>query len=82
MILTTDWIDLQWVSDSGTGNGTATDFVLSEYPKTSINIMVSINGLKKTFGVDYTVNLSTKTVTFTTAPAVAQKINCTYLKLT
>ena len=79
MRLATEWLDLNFASESGTGNGSATDFSLSYTPKSGNSIWVMVNGLQKMITADYTVNLATKTISFVVAPASAQSINVKYL---
>lgn len=54
-----------------TGNNTQTAFVLQHTPvaASSAKVRVYVNGVKKTYTTDYTVNTGTKTVTFGSAPA-------------
>ena len=80
MQLTNKWLDLTMASDSGTGDGSSVDYVVSNDLKTQNSVWVSVDGLLKTITSDYTVNVSTNTITFTTAPAVAQKINIKYIR--
>lgn len=79
MKLTSEWIDVTFASESGAGNGSATDFALTYTPKSNNSIWVTVNGLQKIITVDYTVDLPSKTISFVTAPAVAQTINVKYL---
>lgn len=55
-----------------TGNGVTTGFTLSAAPGAVANTEVSVNGLRKTPGADYSV--SGTTLTFTSAPAAAAVI--------
>ncbi|MBK8035298.1 MAG: hypothetical protein IPK17_38500 [Chloroflexi bacterium] len=61
-----------------TGDGTETDFTLTYAPAVNAasQIRVRVNGVLAVFGTDYTVNLSTKTITFQAGhiPTAGQKI--------
>lgn len=78
--LSNEWVDLTCVSDSGTGNGSTTDYVLSSEIKSLNGLFVYLNGLLQLYTTHYTANLGTKTVSFATAPAAGQKINIRYLR--
>lgn len=78
--LTNEWVDLEMVSDSGTGNGTATDFVTSQNIKSTVGTTVAVDGLIRKITTDYTVDLNTNTIAFTVAPAVGQSVNIKYFK--
>lgn len=71
----------------GAGNGTNKLFQLSKtygqsfapYVRTitkpvSGSVLVAVNGVTKTLGADYTVDLTTGLITFTTAPATAAQV--------
>lgn len=61
---------------SFTGNGTTTQFTLTEQPLNATAVTVA--GDSKTMGVDYTITYETKVVTFATAPADGAAIVVTY----
>jgi hypothetical protein len=52
-------------------DGTATAYFIAEANVASIDF-VKVNGVTKTLTTDYTVNLTTGTITFTSAPATGQ----------
>ena len=79
MQLTNIWLDISFATDSGTGNGSSTEFVTTYDLKTSNTIWITVNGLTRLLGIDYTIDLETNKVTFTTAPATAQKIIIRYM---
>lgn len=70
--------DLSTQSDSGTGNGSTVDFVLTNTPKNMIDTLVFVDGLKMRLTTHYTLTIATKTVSFVTAPAAGQNINIIY----
>lgn len=63
-------------TDAFTGNGSKTDFTLSETPKSGGNMVVKVAGATKTAGTDYSV--SGKTLSFNSAPADGAAIVATY----
>ena len=52
-------------------DGTSTAYIMDEKSNTSIDF-VKVNGVLKTLGVDYTVNATFDTVTFSIAPAIGE----------
>lgn len=80
-IITNDWLDLSYASDSGTGDGVTTDFVTTYDLKSQNTVFVTLDGLLLTITSHYTVTVSTKTISFITAPAAGQKITIKYAKL-
>ena len=56
------------VTEEFNGTGSKTDFVLAQSNLKNVR-SVTVGGVAKTFGTDYTVDYTTYTVTFTTAPA-------------
>jgi hypothetical protein len=70
--------ELSTKSDGTTGNGSTTDFILTSTPKSELDVLVFVNGLKLRYTTHYTVTLATKTVSFVTAPAAGQNINIVY----
>lgn len=78
MKLSNLYLEFSTASDSGIGNGSAVDFVLSQTPKSTLEPLVTLNGIKRRYTTDYTINLGTKTVTFVDAPAAGQTINIIY----
>ena len=76
--LTNTWLEFGTASDSGIGNGSAVDYVLAQKPVNILDPIVSLNGVKRRYTTDYTINLGTKTVSFVVAPSVGQTINITY----
>lgn len=79
--LTGKYLDDIFVQDSGSGNGATTTFSLSQTPQSQTSINVFVNGLKQRLTNDYTVNLGAGEITFVTAPANAQEINITYVRV-
>lgn len=77
-VLSNLYSDLSTASDSGTGNGSTTDFVLSQKPVNTLDPVITLNGIKQRYTTDYSITLSTKTLSFVTAPAIGQVINATY----
>ena len=78
--LANEWVDLEMVSDSGTGNGVTTDFVTSQNIKSTVGTTVFLDGLARKITTDYTVTLATNTISFTSAPAAGQSIVIKYFK--
>jgi hypothetical protein len=64
---------------SGTVNGSNTDFVLTATP-VSGKEMVYLNGILQESGSGNDYTISTATITFSTAPATADKVRVTYWK--
>lgn len=62
---------------SGTVNGSNTIFVLTYVPLSAGSTFIYVNGLMRS---DYTIDLPSKTITFSTAPAYAQGILVAYLR--
>lgn len=71
------WIADIFTSDTFSGDGVTVTFNLVDTPHSEEAIEVYLNGLAET---DYTVNLGTPSITFTTAPADAQSIEVSYVK--
>lgn len=63
--------------DGGTGNGSTSAFVLSQTPKAG-SLKVYVNGMRD---FDWTVNISTKTVTFNSPPANLQNLVFDYWRV-
>lgn len=59
---------------SGTINGSNTNFTITHTPKAN-SLLVFVDGVLDT---NYTFNSGTKTITFTTAPAVGQSVYVSY----
>ena len=57
------------------GDGTTDTFNIGQYPGTQDSVIVSINGVVKRLGTDYTVDVGNKTVTFTSIPVSTDIIN-------
>lgn len=72
----TKWL-IEKVRETPTGlvNGTNTVFVVSQTPGKVNELTVYLDGLYET---EYTFNLSTREITFTTAPALGQQIKVEY----
>lgn len=70
------YIDDYEVIDSVYGNGSTTAFVLSQTPKNANSVKVYLNGLRQTSG--FSVDVGTKTLTFTSAPEVVQEVQVDY----
>jgi hypothetical protein len=85
------WDGSNWVSGTGdisvitnqtlTGDGSTTVFNLDQ-SATSESILVSINGVLQTPGVDYTTSSSPDIITFTTAPAGGDVIQVRFISTT
>jgi hypothetical protein len=80
MKLQSEWVDLTFANDSGTGNGSTSSFVTTNDLYSANAIWLSLDGLLLTITTHYTVNVSTNTITFVTAPANGQKISIKYMK--
>jgi hypothetical protein len=68
---------------TGTVNGTNASFSLASQPAAAFAIILTLDGtvLQQGSGLDYTISGTTnQTITFTTAPALGQKIYAYYLK--
>lgn len=78
--LTNEWLDLTFASDSGTGNGSTTDYVTTYGLYSANGIWVILDGLLLTITTHYTVNTGTNTISFVTPPANGQKITIKYIK--
>jgi hypothetical protein len=59
------------------GNNAETDVIL-DYTPIATKVSVYVNGVKKTLTTDFTVNTSTKTVTFVAAPAASALVIVLY----
>jgi hypothetical protein len=79
--ITNDWLDVSFASDSGTGDGSTTDFIVTYDLKSAFTIWVTLDGLLLTITTHYTVTVGTKTISFVTAPAAGQKITIKYMRL-
>lgn len=72
------YIEDLFLTDSGVGDGVETEYVLTESPKSMNSTFVFLNGLLVTTGV--TLNIPTKTLTISPAPAIAQEIDVKYVR--
>lgn len=63
-------------TDSFTGDGATTQFSVLNPPTSSVNILV--NNVYKQPDIDYTINIDTRLVTFTSAPANGHSIKIAY----
>lgn len=72
------YLDLATASDSGVGDDTTVNFVLSQTPKSTLTPLVTVDGIKRRYTTDYTITLGTKTLSFVVAPKKGQIINATY----
>jgi len=66
-------------AESSAGDGSTTAFVLGSTPISGSHVDVFLDGLHQKVTTDFTVNTSTKTVTFTTAPANGQELVFKYI---
>lgn len=62
----------------GTGDSNTTIFQTTWAPVLSGTDVVKIDGVTKTRGTDYTINLATGEITFATAPGTGAAVTCTY----
>ena len=62
----------------GIGDGATTDFSLPSAPHSSAAVIILLNGIPQVQGTE--VSVSGTTVTFTTAPAIAQQVFAWYVK--
>jgi hypothetical protein len=62
----------------GTGDSATTVFQTTWAPVLSGTDVVKVNGVTKTKGTDYTIDLATGEITFATAPALGLAVTCTY----
>jgi len=67
-IFTTTVRGVTTVTEEFDGDDNATDFAVTQATIKNVR-SVTVGGVAQSFGTDYTVNYSTKTVSFTTAPA-------------
>lgn len=67
---------------TGTVNGTNGDFVLAFAPYSQKAVFLFVNGLMQLYGVHFTVNLATKTITMVTPPATGQQLIAGYMRRT
>jgi len=65
--------------DSFTGDGSTTDFTLSETPYSASALMVSIDGIIQKPGASANYTVSGSTLTFTSAPDSAMEIEARHL---
>jgi len=73
------WLDgAEWRINSATGDGSTVAFVLGSTPVSSGTLSVYLNGLLQRLTTDY--SLSGNTVTFVSAPALAQDIDFHYIR--
>lgn len=71
------YLDDIFVTDEAVGDGVDVAYVLTQ-PIQSVNsISVFLNGILRS---EYSVNLGNNTVTFDTAPALAQEVTVKYVK--
>lgn len=78
--LSNEWVDLTMVSDSAIANGSTTDYVTTQNIKSIVGTTVTLNGLDRKITSDYTINLSTNTISFVSAPALGTTIKIKYFK--
>lgn len=71
------WLGDIWAQATATGNGSAVAFALPITPATD-SVSVFLNGIRQRKTTDYSV--SGLTVTFVTAPAVAENIYFEFVK--
>lgn len=60
------------------GDGSTTNFTLTNTPVASANLFVFVDGIKRTVTVNYT--LTDKIVSFVDAPSIGQSIEFNYVK--
>ena len=67
---------------TGAVNGSNTAFVLAQTPYSQKAVMLFLDGLALVYGVHFTVNVATKTITMIVAPATGQVLNSWYMRRT
>lgn len=65
---------------SGSINGSNTAFTLAQTPLENEAVELFLDGLRLTEGVDFTLSVSS--ITMTTAPAIGQSLRATYIRKT
>ena len=74
------FIDDIWAQASATGDGATTAFVLPAAPQSSTAVQVHLNGRMQKQGGSDDYTISGSTITFNTAPAIAQQIDILFIK--
>lgn len=90
-IQTEIWDGAEWVTATGStsaitnqtlnGDGSTVAFTLN-YSAVAESILVTVNGVLQTPGVDYTTTISPNIITFTTAPLIADTIQVRFIAST
>lgn len=62
----------------GFGNNITTEFTMTHTPTSQMSVMVFANHLLE-YGTEYSVDLSTKTITFATAPVIGVEVRVAYI---
>ena len=57
------------------GNNSTTVYDIGAFPGTLASVTVTVDGLTKKLNTDYTIQVASKTITFSSAPATNSKIN-------
>lgn len=75
-------LNLVWIQEAltGTVNGSNVTFTVSQIPYSAAEFSLYVDGIRQRNGVDYTIVLSTKTITFTAAPVIGQDTWAHYLR--
>jgi hypothetical protein len=75
-------LNLIWIQEAPTGtvNGSNVTFTVSQIPYSAANLSLYQDGIRLRNGVDYSIVLSTKTITMTAAPAAGQDLWAHYLR--
>lgn len=75
-------LNLVWIQEAltGTVNGSNVTFTVSQIPYSAAEFSLYVDGIGQRNGVDYTIVLSTKTITFTAAPVTGQYTWAHYLR--
>ena len=65
---------------TGAVDGSNTTFTVAETPYSQRAVMLFLDGLALVYGIHFTVNVATKTITMLFAPAAGQVLNSWYMR--
>ena len=71
-------LNLVWIQEAPSGSGVT--YTVSQIPYSAAELSLYQDGLRLRNGTDYTIVLSTKTITMTTAPTLGQELWAHYLR--